>query len=173
VHIGYFIKGESVMKKNLLLSTLISGGIMLFSASAIAKQGPNKRFKKWDANGDSNISYDESVTRAEEKFTDMDTNKDGFVDKQEVQAHHEKHHTTADKKEKFASQDTNKDGFLTKDEMSKIYQRPLLHLIQQPMTKLALKKCRPARFPKNQNAKTNGLTKKTPIAMARSAKKKL
>lgn len=43
-----------------------------------------KMMDKYDANGDGNLSQEEFMTHAQEKFTKMDANGDGMVSKEEL-----------------------------------------------------------------------------------------
>jgi Ca2+-binding EF-hand superfamily protein len=77
---------------------------------------------RFDKNGDGKVSKDEAPARMKEHFDAIDTNKDGSLDQQELQAARAKHgaKSVADR---VAHLDKNKDGKLSKDEVPERMQK--------------------------------------------------
>lgn len=80
--------------------------------------GPGPRAggpQRFDKNGDGKLSKDEAPPRLQERFEAIDTNKDGSLDRQEMQAAREKRGAKS-VSERIAQLDKNNDGKLSKDE---------------------------------------------------------
>ena len=90
------------MKHSKLALASLAAAALTFSGAALAehheggdghKKGKKGHyFEKVDTNGDGQISKEEHMTAAEERFTKMDTNGDGAITKEEVQEKMKKMH---------------------------------------------------------------------------------
>ena len=82
------------MKNYKLLSLAALAGILMTSAPVLAehhgdKGGKGKKFEMVDTNSDGQISLDEYLVKAKEKFAKKDANGDGFISKEEGKKAHE------------------------------------------------------------------------------------
>lgn len=73
---------------------------------------PRKMLEMFDKDKNGKIELTELPERMRSRLADADTNKDGAITAEELQAHTDKMH-----KERFDHDDKNKDGFLTADEV--------------------------------------------------------
>lgn len=75
--------------------------------------------RRLDQNGDGKIEISELPEKMRERLAGADTNKDGVLSKDELEAHRRAH-----MQEKFARLDTNKDGALSESEVpSRFWER--------------------------------------------------
>lgn len=94
-----------------------------FSQAGPGKDGHGARlFEQTDTNGDGYISKEEMQAASEKRFTDADADGDGVLTKDEMAAVHGKmrarfDHQRGDPAERFAAADADGDGKLTLDEM--------------------------------------------------------
>lgn len=79
-------------------------------------RSPEKMIEKLDANKNGTLEAGELPPRLQERFGEIDTNRDGAVGKDELAAHF-KAKFAERAKAKFESKDTNKDGALDQSEI--------------------------------------------------------
>ena len=107
-----------------LLGVAATAFTMAITVPVVAKGKMSERFDQIDTNGDGYIDAVEIAARQDARFQDADRNGDGALDKDELAAQHEAHaKKRKERAEKRHSKmierlDTNKDGKLQKAEMS-------------------------------------------------------
>ena len=103
-------------KMGLAIAALAVSSVAITSAvSAHKGKGPRaeQMFERMDANGDQAVTLDEAQTFAAARFTSMDSNGDGVVDRAEHQQMRRGRGA-----ERFARLDTDGDGLISKAEMT-------------------------------------------------------
>jgi Ca2+-binding EF-hand superfamily protein len=97
---------------------VISAVCTLGAASmAAAHDGGHGMFQKFDTNGDGVVTAQEVEAAANARFAAEDTNKDGKLSAQERQAAHEQHAA-----QKFEERDANDNGVLERSEVARMPQ---------------------------------------------------
>ncbi len=109
----------------------IALGMSVGAGVALAKPGGLKRM---DADGDGNVTYEEFMSQARERFSKIDENDDGVVTKEEAQAAFQKNRGDRRKGQRgkrkgFSKlfQDRNEDGVVTVEDLpergARLFQR--------------------------------------------------
>ncbi len=91
-----------------------AAGLFLTSGLAFA-HGGGKGLGRFDRDGNGSVTKDEMRTTAIEQFDKTDTNHDGRLTQDEIQAAHRERAA-----KRFAEKDANKDGKLSRDEVAKM-----------------------------------------------------
>ncbi len=116
------------MKSKMMISAVVIAALGVTAVAASAKEGGKMRhmrgqmpsFEQLDTNGDGFITAEELQARAAERFSGIDANGDGVITKEELAAHAEAQGNSRMSKgiERMLSRmDANGDGQLSVDEM--------------------------------------------------------
>jgi Ca2+-binding EF-hand superfamily protein len=85
-------------------------------------RGLERMFGRLDGDKDGTVTLDEALTRPDERFAEFDTNKDGFVDKAEIEAGLKRiRETMIDRM--IARFDIDGDGKISKEEAEKPFRK--------------------------------------------------
>ena len=105
------------MARSKILATALAATVATIAATAIAAPqapGASNRMhgmKSADTNNDGKVSRAEAIAHAEARFTKMDANRDGFIDRADVQLRVQQM-----RDEHFKRMDANNDGRITRAE---------------------------------------------------------
>lgn len=110
--------------KNKKILLALPTSLILISGIALA-QGKANLFERADRNGDGKVTKAEALAVEDARFTELDTNKDGYLTHDEMRAAFAKHRgekgdPKARGEARFAKQDKNGDGKLTQDEVPRM-----------------------------------------------------
>lgn len=109
------------MKSATFISAIVLSAVAITGTATLAKgfgdRGPIS-FQQLDTNGDGQITKEEMEAHRTQMFTSADANGDGKLSVEEMQAEAQKK-ANERVSDMFARHDANKDGFLTSDELPK------------------------------------------------------
>ncbi len=110
--------------KNILIGSTAALTILALGAGAVFAEGGQRRggperptFEQLDTNGDGMITLEEVQAKAGNKFAETDTNGDGFLDVEELTAAAERERGRMIER-LMEKKDTNGDGMLSQEEMA-------------------------------------------------------
>lgn len=105
------------MNKANLISVIVGTTVAITATSALAK-GPRMTFEELDIDGDGQVTLTEITQQRMQKFTAADTNGDGRLSVEEMQAAAQVR-ANAHVTRMFEKHDANADGVLSEDELPK------------------------------------------------------